>query len=257
MDQGSTRKRSAVHNFAPTVTKFCVMWEGQALPHDTKFGNSRCEIVGRRVIFIWSLIHGSSWSGLIKVGPERCRCLICMCWFMLIHWKLIFGGMSEWLLINSLWPAEAIWRHRSGSTLPQVMACCLTAPSHYLNQCWFIISGFYMSGTVSSLIISLFVQNISIDRFCITRERQPIARPLGRGLGCRSWVQIWPTFSHCNCCAVCTILSCITAIYRESIVFRTGKCVFGMPIRESYGANYRTKPIPKPLICQCIATHNS
>ena len=71
MDQGSTRKRSAVHNFAPTVTKFCVMWEGQALPHDTKFGNSRCEIVGRRVIFIWSLIHGSSWSVLIKVGPAH------------------------------------------------------------------------------------------------------------------------------------------------------------------------------------------
>ena len=52
MDQGSTRKRSAVHIFAPTVTKFCVMWEGQALPQDTKFGNSKCEIVGRRVIFI-------------------------------------------------------------------------------------------------------------------------------------------------------------------------------------------------------------
>ena len=45
------------------------MWEGQALPHDTKFGNWRCEIVGRRVIFIWSLIHGSSWSGLIKAEP--------------------------------------------------------------------------------------------------------------------------------------------------------------------------------------------
>ena len=42
---------------------------GQALPHDTKFGNSRCKIVGRRVIFIWSLIHGSSWSGLIKAEP--------------------------------------------------------------------------------------------------------------------------------------------------------------------------------------------
>ena len=69
MDQGSTRKRSAVHNFAPTVTKFCAVWEGQALPHDTKFGNSRCKIVGRRVIFIWSLIHGSSWSGLIKAEP--------------------------------------------------------------------------------------------------------------------------------------------------------------------------------------------
>ena len=41
---------------------------------------------------------------------------------------------------NSLWPSDAIWRQRSGSTLAQVMACCLTAPSHYLNQCWLIIS---------------------------------------------------------------------------------------------------------------------
>ena len=69
MDQGSTGKRSAVHNFAPTVTKFCVMWEGRALPHDTKFGNCRCEMVSRIVIFIWSLIHGSSWSGLINAEP--------------------------------------------------------------------------------------------------------------------------------------------------------------------------------------------
>ena len=69
MDQGSNRKHSAVHNFAPTVTKFCVMWEGQALPHDTKFNNCRCEILGRRVIFISSLIPGSSWSGMIKAEP--------------------------------------------------------------------------------------------------------------------------------------------------------------------------------------------
>ena len=41
---------------------------------------------------------------------------------------------------TSLRPSDAIWRHRSGSTLDQVMACCLTAPSHYLNQCWPIIS---------------------------------------------------------------------------------------------------------------------
>ena len=81
MDQGSTKKRSAVHNCAPTVTKFCVMWEGQALPHDTKFGNCRCEIVGRRVIFIWSLIHGSSWSGLIKAEPDVCNfVLLWMSW---------------------------------------------------------------------------------------------------------------------------------------------------------------------------------
>ena len=42
-------------------------------------------------------------------------------------------------LFNSLWPSDAIWRQGSGSTLAQVMACCLMAPSHYLNQCWLII----------------------------------------------------------------------------------------------------------------------
>ena len=33
-----------------------------------------------------------------------------------------------------------MWRQRSGSTLAQVMACCLTASSHYLKQYWLIIS---------------------------------------------------------------------------------------------------------------------
>ena len=41
---------------------------------------------------------------------------------------------------NSLGPSDTIWRQRSGSTLAQAMACCLTAPSHYLNQCWLILS---------------------------------------------------------------------------------------------------------------------
>ena len=80
MDQGSIRNGSAVHNLVPTVTKFCVMWERQALPHDTEFGNCRCETVDRRVIFIRSLIHGSSWSGLIKAEPGHLLqqwCQIC------------------------------------------------------------------------------------------------------------------------------------------------------------------------------------
>ena len=42
---------------------------------------------------------------------------------------------------DSLWPSDAIWGQRSGSTLAQVMACCLMATSHYLNQCWLIING--------------------------------------------------------------------------------------------------------------------
>ena len=58
-------------------------------------------------------------------------------------------GQSRWILYNQLkslitafnflGPSDAIWRQRSGSTLAQVMACCLMAPSHYLNQCWLII----------------------------------------------------------------------------------------------------------------------
>ena len=34
-----------------------------------------------------------------------------------------------------VWPGDSIWQHRIRSTLPQVMACCLMAPNHYLNQC--------------------------------------------------------------------------------------------------------------------------
>ena len=39
--------------------------------------------------------------------------------------------------INSLYASDAIWWHRSGSSLVEVMAWCLTAPSHYLNQFFF------------------------------------------------------------------------------------------------------------------------
>ena len=68
-DQESNKNHSPAYNFAPTVTKFCVMWEGLSLPHDTKFGNCMCKIVDSRVFPIWSLIHGSSWSDLIKAEP--------------------------------------------------------------------------------------------------------------------------------------------------------------------------------------------
>ena len=73
VDQGSNKDHSPAYNFAPTVTKFCVMWEGLSLPHDTKFGNCRCKIVDSRAFPSWSLIHGLRWSGLIKAEPgDRC-----------------------------------------------------------------------------------------------------------------------------------------------------------------------------------------
>ena len=48
------------------------------------------------------------------------------------------GLIVEQNQVNSLGPSDAIWRQRSGSPLAHVMACCLTAPSHYPNQCWLI-----------------------------------------------------------------------------------------------------------------------
>ena len=69
VDQGSNKNHSPAYNFAPTVTKFCVMWEGLSLPHDTKVGNCRCKIVDSRAFPSWSLIHGLRWSGLIKAEP--------------------------------------------------------------------------------------------------------------------------------------------------------------------------------------------
>ena len=43
---------------------------------------------------------------------------------------------SRRLWINSLWPNDAVWCHKSGPALAQVTACGLTAPRHCLNQCW-------------------------------------------------------------------------------------------------------------------------
>ena len=57
-------------------------------------------------------------------------------------WYQFFNGLYNNfpMFLNSLRPSGAIWQHRSGSTLAQVMACCLMAPSHYLSQCWLIIN---------------------------------------------------------------------------------------------------------------------
>ena len=52
------------------------------------------------------------------------------------HSLAIINGVQ----VNSVWPSDIIWWHRSGLTLAQVMASCLTAPSHYLSQCWLLIS---------------------------------------------------------------------------------------------------------------------
>ena len=90
----------------------------------------------------WNQIIGTSFY-FMKGKPKLMKGHIS---FTVHHWGDCFSYIQgpklfpEPLLINAFGPSDAIWRQRYGSTLAQVMACCLTAPSHYLNQCWLIIS---------------------------------------------------------------------------------------------------------------------
>ena len=65
---------------------------------------------------------------------------VIMCYLIVIHQRhgLIYQSLKLYTS-NSLWPSGDIWRHRLRSTLAQVMACCLKAPSHFLGQCGVII----------------------------------------------------------------------------------------------------------------------
>ena len=88
--------------------------------------------------------HISTMITKFFIGSERAR----QTWifFMLspvnneLHGKIDTEIYSIIFQINSLRPSDAIGQQRSGSTLAQVMACCLMAPSHYLNQCSLLIS---------------------------------------------------------------------------------------------------------------------
>ena len=74
-------------------------------------------------------------SGLSPVRPQA---VIWSNAAMLLNGQLGTNASEIWL--HSLGPSDAIWRWRSWSTLVQVMAYCLTAPRHYLNQSWLVIS---------------------------------------------------------------------------------------------------------------------
>ena len=58
------------------------------------------------------------------------------------------GIKVSWMLI------VAKWKHRSLSTLAQAMAWCPTASSHYLNQCWLLISEFLWQSSQSNFAVS-------------------------------------------------------------------------------------------------------
>ena len=87
---------------------------------------------------------------------------------------------------NSLWSSEAIWWQRSWSTLAQIMACCLAAPSHYLNQFRLRISEVLWQSPESNFTVSAQT-TILYNEFETRTFEITITSPGGE------WV-------HCNSC---------------------------------------------------------
>ena len=75
-------------------------------------------------------------------------------------WKL-----SQHLIryhLNSLGPSEAIWQHRTGSILMQLLACYLKAPIHCLNECWLVIKCVLCHSPENNLLKSTHGLNLSL-----------------------------------------------------------------------------------------------
>ena len=78
---------------------------------------------------VHTVLYYLNCCGNIKSYLSECVCVLCVCaWYSSILWfaKLIVG----------LWKHMASEMQISWPTLVQVNDCFLTAPSHYLNQCW-------------------------------------------------------------------------------------------------------------------------
>ena len=78
------------------------------------------------------------WNGALSISAHMIQVCHIFLFFFVFSASLI---EPIWPFMDSLWPGDAMWWHGSESALDKVMVCCLTAPSHYLNQCWLIVKG--------------------------------------------------------------------------------------------------------------------
>ena len=98
--------------------------------------------------------------------------------------------------LTSSWPSDAIWRHRSGSTLVQVMACCLTAPNHYLNQCWLPISEVFWHSPDSNFLagaeVTILYNDFKICDFKISATKRHRVKDMKKTS--QQWTSIQPMY---------------------------------------------------------------
>ena len=80
---------------------------------------------------------GHSWFYIPIFQPQHNTCN----WNTDCVWNICFLNHLIFMEVHkfTVLVQYILRRQRSGSILAQVMACCLLAPSHYLNQCWLII----------------------------------------------------------------------------------------------------------------------
>ena len=77
-------------------------------------------------------LQNSVYKALTHVSPWTKRPPFHWCIYLALGVNELINIIHCGLIVLSMW-------QRFGSTLAQVMACCLMAPSHYLNQCWLVI----------------------------------------------------------------------------------------------------------------------
>ena len=65
--------------------------------------------------------------------------------------------------IHPLLPSNAMWNRGTRSTSVQVMACCLAAPSHCLNQCWLTTK---MPSSIHSRVMFTCIFKTSVPKLC-------------------------------------------------------------------------------------------
>ena len=72
--------------------------------------------------------------------PKWCRHLLSVRELVISGVSLTSWMVPKYKLLDLYSDTNTLLWPRSGSKLTHLMACCLTAPSHYLNQCWLIIN---------------------------------------------------------------------------------------------------------------------
>ena len=78
----------------------------------------------------------------------RLNLAFCVTW--IISCNITTIKHSIFIEERSLWPREIIWWQKYRSPLAQVMACCLMAPNHYVNQCCLISKGILCHSPLSN-----------------------------------------------------------------------------------------------------------